>query len=638
MPKLLRATILLAAAGVLGLVAFRSCAQDPPPVKRIVARDEGGIALDVKQARRSLARHVPTEVREAWTQVVGTPLEIELVASGRARLGTAALLLFPAEAAPPTDAAVRFELRWENVGEAPLTLVRRVPAADAGRAWTALELDARAALATRTTLVLTATAEGTLPPGTRVAWQVPEIEGYAGTALSADYARPPADSPNVLFISVDTLRPDHLGCYGYARDTSPHIDALAAKSVLFEDAVSSAPWTLPSYGSVFTGLDPSKHWAGAVYPRESCFGQDAAGPTSGKTAQPLTESAVTLAQHLARAGWQTAGFVNNRFLSPSYGLDRGFQRYVVYEHTAEFGVELAQQWIEARDRPWFCFLHLMDTHMPYAPPEPWDAKFATRPLSHSERANWMPPLGEIRGIEHPDEQFKAEVIAYYDGALAWTDHNLGRLLAALEARGALANTIVVFHSDHGEEFWDHGGFEHGHTLYQELLHVPLFLRYDGRLAPARVRERVRAYDLFPTILELCGQPVPAGLDAQSLLPWLAEPAARAPRDARAEFMLWSEREFKARYQGALKLIAGGARHTELFDLSVDPRELQDLSGAQAARSATLRAELVDSHRAAWARRPRSVTVKLTAGEVRAQVDVGYGDGSSTSAHDECKDP
>lgn len=629
MPRRRALGIVLAVCGGLTALALGNwaCSRPaPPPLKRILASDE--LKLDNVEAGRAGVRHIAIDLRDAWTQVPGEPIELTLDAQGRGHVRTAALLLVPKGEEPGADAKVVFEVTWDASGS-EVKVETPVLALDAMRTWTSLEIDLGVALARRSTLVLRMKSGTHIPNGVRVAWQVPYIEGYAGAPLSAAKRA----GPNVLFISVDTLRADHLGCYGYARDTSPNIDALAKQSVRFENALTHAPWTLPSYGSVFTGLDPSRHWAGAVYSREHCFGHDVAGPsTKGRHAQPLDANVRTLAEQFAAAGWQTAGFVNNQFLAPSYGLDRGFQRYTLYEYNASFGVDLARDWIAERDRPWFCFVHLMDPHMRYGPPEPWDAKFADAPLAQTKAAGWPPALDAVRGSTTAagDEAFKARLIAYYDAEIAFTDHEIGRLLETLETSGALANTIVVFHSDHGEEFWDHGGFEHGHTLYQELLHVPVMIRFDGRLAPRVVPERMRAYDLFPTLLELCGLPVPADLDARSLVPWLDGREKPADRDAVSEFMLTTSRESKASWRGALKTIVAGAHDDEIYDLGADPGERANLAKERAAYGASERQRLIERHSSAWARHPKPVEVRLTEGELHRQDGFGYGEGADAN--------
>lgn len=640
MPRRRALGIVLAVCGGLTALALGmwACSRPAPPVmKRILASDEQ--KLDNVEAGRAGVRHVAIDLRDAWTQVLGEPIDVTLDAQGRAKLQTAALLIAPKGVELPEAAEIVFELEWD-AGLGVTERAQGVDARAATRVWTPLTLDLGVALEHRTTLRLRARAEGKLPAGVRVAWQIPHVADYFGAPLSepkqalAQRATGTRPAPNVLFISVDTLRADHLGCYGYARDTSPHIDALAKQSVRFENALTQAPWTLPSYGSVFTGLDPSRHWAGAVYSREHCFGHDVTAPsTKGRHAQPLDASVKTLAELFAESGWQTAGFVNNQFLAPSYGLDRGFQRYALYEYNASYGVDLARDWIAERDRPWFCFVHLMDPHMRYGPPEPWDAKFADAPLAQTKAEGWPPALDAVRASKTAasDEAFKARLIAYYDAEIAFTDNEIGRLLATLESSGALANTIVVFHSDHGEEFWEHGGFEHGHTLHQELLHVPVMIRFDGHLAPRVVPERMRAYDLFPTLLELCGLPVPADLDAQSLVPWLDGRAKPVDRDAISEFMLTTNRESKASWRGALKTIVSGARDDEVYDLDADPGERTNLATERAAYAAAERKRLIERHSRAWAHHPKAVEVRLTEGELHRQDGFGYGDGSDAGA-------
>lgn len=592
---------------LLAALALHACT-DPlaPPSKRVLVENER-LGVNPAGPMRASERRIALEEREAYTELATKPLELALAAQGRAHLETAAALIAPEGAELPAETKVEFHVAWKDaVAGGVLEQVQTTDAASAGRTWTPLlvragepkDVSVAPRLERRSTVTLRVTASAALPPGTRVAWAVPAVREYFEAPLSNPLSSAERARPNVLFVSFDSLRADHVGCYGYPRATTPHVDALAKQGVLFEDAISCAPWTLPSYGSVFTGLLPGRHCAGLIQERQEKYGTDDPCELKGPAGQshPLREGIPTLASLLAASGWRTAQFSNNGFLHPTYGVTRGFQRVVSYQYNALEGVELARAWIAEQDRPWFCFLHVMDPHMPYAPPAPWDRKFREQGLD--DMPGWPPALKDVQKIEGvPDEAFRQAMTDFYDGDIAFADDQVGRLLDELEARGVLKNTIVVFHSDHGEELWDHGGFEHGHALHGELLHVPLVVRFDGKLpAGTRVKGRVRAFDLFPTLLELAGVAVPGGIDAESLLSEIRANAPLPPRDVTAEFLLYGKHEAKARYVGGEKLIATKRAEDQVFDVATDPAETRDLAAERAEFVKRERAVL-DAHRA-----------------------------------------
>ncbi len=614
----------------LGASLFTLCGRESaPPVKHIVIADRVG--TDLVGPSRASEQHIALDQRDAFTQVLGKDLELHLAARGDAHVLTAAALIPSDGVVVPDKGRITFVCEWENAGSTTAKAETTVDALSATATWTPFELDLKQPLKRRSTLRLRAvSAEGApaLPPGVRVAWAVPQVRGYSGVPLSSvpeGVARAHEKGPNVLLISIDTLRADHLSCYGYERATTPNIDALAQQGVLFEQATSSASWTLPSYGSLFTGLDPGRHYAGMSRERELHFCTDAHEQPK-RSVQPLRDDVPTLAELFRDAGWHTAAFVNNVFLLPTYGLSRGFQRYTQYQYNAVAGVENARHWILAQDRPWLCFAHFMDPHVPYCPPEPWDSKFTNDPLADHMNTGWPPPMQSVR--EHglgPDG--RKLLVGYYDGEIAFTDDQVGRLLRELDAAGALENTIVIIHSDHGEEFWDHDGYEHGHSQYQELLHVPLIVRFPPRFpAKLRVSSRVRTMDLFPTLLELAGIGVPAGIDAQSLLP-LLDGQKHPARDVLSEFLLWGDHEIKARIVGERKLITNGASENELYDLGADPREQHNVAHEQAAHVNELRAGLCDHHVRTLREAPPPVIPKLRDGEMQLQKGFGYDQGA-----------
>jgi arylsulfatase A-like enzyme len=315
---------------------------------------------------------------------------------------------------------------------------------------------------------------------------------------------------NVVLISIDTLRRDHLGCYGSERETSPHLDALCRRAVVFEQAISHAPSTLMSHASLLTSLTPPRH--GASFARR----------------RALAEEIVTLAEVLRERGFRTASFNDGGQLAQRWGLAQGFELYHVRGRgRVRFGdiVANAFDWLDAAEgpggAPFFLFLHSYQVHHPYTP-EPEDlARFAP-----SGYDGWLGDAVEIRelrwindGVVEATPADRAFVAAAYDAEILDADRALGRLLAGLRERRLLDRTLVVFTSDHGEELGEHGRLGwHSNTLYDEVLRVPLVVAVPGgRWAGERVARQVRLIDVAPTVLAAVGIEPPAAWQGTSLL-------------------------------------------------------------------------------------------------------------------------
>jgi len=579
-----RAPLARCAALVVGLalVACRDEADPRPPAVRTTIRIDGKRALGdlADPARPRWAMDGTWVVQETRTAHAGTwdrPMTFPIAVSGDLAVTAA----FATEAGPledRDDVRVVYELRLRAPGRDELLATVQDTLHDSAHTWREVRARARVAPSERAELAVVARQIGNVASGSkaRPLFAVPTAVERSG------------ERRNVLIVSVDTLRADHLGFHGYARPTSPHLDALVAGGAVFEHAISTSPWTLPSYGTLFTGLEPARHRAGISARREAAFGQDR-DEVSGDY-QALAGDAATMAELFAAQGYATAAFVSNPYLDPGSGIDRGFGTFAQYLNRAAAGVELATRWIrEHDDQPWFVFLHLMDPHTPYTPPPPYGTRFAGREFAAVE--GWPPSIDVLRA-QAPDPALKSLLVDFYDGEIAYTDEQIGRLLRDIGFPAQRERTIVVFHSDHGEEFWEHGLFEHGHALFEESLHVPLAFVAPG-LVPAgtRVAPRISTVDVFPTVLELAGIPVPGGLDGRSLVPaWAAEPsgAALEPRACLSEATLYGPRELKSWSRSDEKLVTDGAARSLLFDLATDPLEQHDVSAANAARVQALR--------------------------------------------------
>lgn len=405
-----------------------------------------------------------------------------------------------------------------------------------------------------------------LPPGAATTRQL-VLESDPLGAPDSDYLclgdphiRLPAARPDpvrVVLIGVDTLRVDHLGANGYPRPTSPFLDELATRAVRLDRAWAPAPRTRPSFRTSLTGRWPLR-----------------ARSTPG------------IGRVLAEAGMQTAGIVANVHLAPRLGFADGYQLWS-YDNgaRADRQVDRALSWLrEHRDEDSFLFLHLMDPHTFYLAPEPWRDRFTggTERGSVPDRFNrWSIRELEEQGRLGPAQ--KAFITGRYDGEIAFTDAQLGRLWEGI--KGLPGRTLLVLHSDHGEELWEHGAFEHNHSLYEELNHALLWFHGPG-LAPRRIDSPASLADIAPTLYEALGIQGP-DVDGLSLWPLLtgADPEQAARLDRRPLHLgyLMFERERFA----VVGRRAGGALHKyilqtlsgeeELYDLDRDPGERQDLA-------------------------------------------------------------
>jgi arylsulfatase A-like enzyme len=425
-------------------------------------------------------------------------------------------------------------------------------------------------------------------PGVRGAFAAAVLAGILAAACGPRGApRPPR---NVVCIVIDALRADHLGLYGHPRPTSPHLDALARRSLVVEGMIAQSSWTKPSIGSLFTSLLPSEHQA----VREATKNRLAAGHA-------------TLAEALQQAGYRTAGFSENPHIGTSTGFDQGFDRFetsVGYAGNCAWVLERAAAWLTEpppSDRPFFLYLHFLDPHGAYQPDEGWRAAFVGDLETGNDAVRWG-LVGElIRSADSEVDLPAADgryLQALYDAEIRETDRGVARFLAFLEERGLLESTAVLVTADHGEEFLEHGMLKHGYQLYDESVRVPLILAVPGR-GPAAARARVQHVDVAPTLLDLVGVPAPGAFAGRSFAGLLrGEAPADAPivSETRAHGV-----DTKSVRSGEWTLIVdekgGGAR---LFRTDVDPGERTDLYAREAQKAGDLERVLEGSVRDARA--------------------------------------
>jgi arylsulfatase A-like enzyme len=318
------------------------------------------------------------------------------------------------------------------------------------------------------------------------------------------------EKKNIILISMDAARPDHLGCYGYGRDTSPALDQLAKESVLFRNAISQAPYTLASHMTMLTGVFPTTHHVLHM--------TDALGP-----------SILTLAERLQAQGWLTAAFTGGGLMDARYGYARGFDEYhdrIIPQDVPDVAGPLwrtVSEWIERnKDLNFFMFLHTYQVHSPYRAPAPLGTMFLdTDAVWTRHSLEQFIGAGYIHKYAPLTEPQRRNVIALYDGGIRYLDENLTRpLLDELKRLGLYEKTLLIVTSDHGEEFFDHLTWGHSNTLYNELLKVALIMKFPGeKFRGVRPESKVRLVDIAPTVLDEMGIKVsrPA-LDGESLVP------------------------------------------------------------------------------------------------------------------------
>ena len=375
----------------------------------------------------------------------------------------------------------------------------------------------------------------------------------AGTlALTVAHAQSP---PNVLLVTLDTVRADRIGAYGYGKASTPVLDRLAREGVRFADATTQAPLTGPAHAALLTGLYPAR-----------------LGVRDNATT-PVPETATTAAELFKGKGYRTGGFVGSFIVSAAYGFAQGFDTFdaefpgfsdsqkLQVQRRGDAVVDAALAWLGTGGaQPFFAWVHLYDAHAPYEPPAPFDARFAASP---------------------------------YDGEIAYVDACIGRLIAVLERSGRLDRTLIAVVSDHGESLGEHGEQEHGMFLYEGALKIPWILRLPGRAHAGRtVAEQVRGIDVLPTIAALAGAAAPPG-DGESVAAVIEGKPRREPPPSYAETWYpkwhygWSELA-SIRAEGRKYI---DAPRPELYDLRTDASEARNLVDSRGALAGGLGAEL-----------------------------------------------
>ncbi len=382
-----------------------------------------------------------------------------------------------------------------------------------------------------------------------------------------------ANDPNIILISMDSLRADHLSCYGYRRKTSPNVDLLAREGTLFTRALSVTSWTLPAHLSMLTSLTPEALGVYGIHDR-------------------LDPERITLAEILQQNGYVTAGFVSAPFLYSYYGYNQGFDHYDDYtinfdpnkisesNHLAHGGItspaltSSIRKWLrENHERRFFLFLHYWDVHYDYIPPPPYDQMFDRTYQGTIDGRNFNLNPEVKKGMKWRD---LSHIMALYDGEIAFTDFYIGKLIATLQELNVFDNSLIIFTADHGDEFLEHGGKGHRRTLYDEVLRVPFIIKFpaSAEFQKGKISDSPASIlDIMPTILNYVGLKVPIESDGQELLSSLQAGRANSNRSLFASL----RHDLYAVQSGNLKFIANlESFEKELYDLSNDPKEQKNL--------------------------------------------------------------
>ncbi len=404
----------------------------------------------------------------------------------------------------------------------------------------------------------------------RGAWRLVfcAIPGLIAISFTSPFSGANAPPPNIILISVDTLRADHLSCYGYKRFATPAMDRLASEGLLFEKAVSQSSWTLPSHVSMLTGLYPVEHGCNAVQGDNVIEKKPTPSPNTWRN-----------------YGYRTMAATGTLFVSPAYGLGQGFEHFHYAQNAAadkltDAAIRYTQKY---SNRPFFLFLHLFDPHDPYDPPDSFRSMYVSDEEAEKVdgHLDHLPAGGRSKGL---DKERLDILSRLYDAEIRFTDAQLGRFFKSLSDLGLTDNTAIILTSDHGESFGENGEICHGGALYNQQIHVPLILRYPARINPGGREPRVveASVRILPTIMDLVGLPIPESVKVPSLL-------AAAPDEngaAHSETLLMPVPQYSVQDE-RWKLIAkvdgkSEAADSELYDQISDWADSKNLAADKPA--------------------------------------------------------
>ena len=396
-----------------------------------------------------------------------------------------------------------------------------------------------------------------------------------------------SDAPNIVLIVLDTLRADHLTQYGYAFKTSPMLDKLASQSVLFENAFSTSSWTIPATSSLLSGLHPVRH-----------------GTT--KEGDKLSLGVTTIAETLNDLGYDTAGFSDNIHIGRDFNFHQGFDTFfdfkgkgaLAYPDMSEM-MGRVKSWVRHHrgdERPFFIYMQPMNCHGPYKVPRKYRKVLFPNGPSMRFRYYRQPMAdimwgGKTARRKEVTKPYVESLVEQYDTAVRYSTDQIGRLLTFLKKRDLYDDTLIFLTSDHGEELFDHGGFAHGYSLFNEVVRIPLMMKLPKQTSSRKEQSLVSLMDIYPTIIDILDSAPKTRMDGRSLLPLLGIPGSAGTREAAKGFKArrvllsldWKERavmngtvDAEYKYLDVLHDYSGRREEKLLFHLPTDPGEKKNL--------------------------------------------------------------
>lgn len=505
---------------------------DPPPAEPAITATETGISMPF-----------------------GTGIDFHFMASGRDRL-----VIDQIEGPDLTDSGIEITLLADGSSEIELLDLR------SSQRNLAIDLPTGAQRAVRLSM-RAASRDGGPDPillrGARIETALSGSETFVDVPDS-DARQLEPNRPNVLVYVVDTMRADHLGLYGYSRNVSPEIDEFGSQAYVFDQAMAQTSWTKPAVASIFTGLGTTAH---GVNHRE----------------HRLPSRLLTMAELFSDASYSTVAFTTNAYFSTDSGLRQGFDEFTLQPARADRVHQQIFEWLDREDRedPFLLYVHTIDPHAPYDPPESFRREFAAE-VEDPDAGSFEHIRGLAFGEIPRTPQTDQSLIRLYDAEIAYADRQFGLLLDDLRRRGLYDEMLILFVSDHGEGFYEHGIQGHGWDLYRESTQVPMILKLPGDDAGRRVRELAQQIDLLPTLLDLTSIEIPEVVQGRSLASLLAS-EARSEADPIPVFSYldYEGRKGMSVIYGQWKLIeplsSSFAPSRELYDRLEDPDEQIDLS-------------------------------------------------------------
>lgn len=388
---------------------------------------------------------------------------------------------------------------------------------------------------------------------------------------------------NVILITIDTLRADHLSCYGYNRNTSPNIDKIASKGVLFQNTVASSSFTPPSMATIFTSRYPSSHGVKhGVFKKNKVFNQEV-----------LSDSIQTLAKVLNENGYVTYGFHTNPHLSKDFGFAQGFDAF--NQFTFNSAMELNSKILRNMDKikssgKYFLWVHYFDPHWPYYKRKPWISEYSSFESEEKDEPGYLDLPEKFSSVNNlkNNRELLSYIVARYDSEINFVDMYVKELLHFFKEDN---NTLVVIASDHGEEFFEHNEFTHGQQLYEESIKVPLIIYAPSKLpADVKVKQQVGIIDIMPTILDILKIKSRQKLSGKSLLPLISG-------NKKEERILYSElarlgKDFvSAKFKNWKYIFNVNTNQEELYDLSSDPGEKNNIVSTNEKLATDFRAKV-----------------------------------------------